>query len=269
MTRPTAHDPITRQVRQTVSDLIAGDPSPQHLRLALRTLAKWRCHVLTQQVLNRSGSRVQSGPFAGMIYDGPQSEGARIPRLLGYYEKTLVPYINLIISGGYEQVMDIGSAEGYYAVGMALRMPTARIMAYEIDPNARALLKRLVQSNGVSARVDLFDACTHDSFALCTQCKTAIICDIEGAEDTLLDPARAPGLRDADLLVETHPGSVRGVMSRLRERFAATHDVTVIGRHCDTESLPDWMEQLDDMDRMLALWEWRATPTPWLWMVRK
>jgi len=25
---------------------------------------------------------------------------------------------------------------------------------------------------------------------------------------------------------------------------------------------------LGDLDRLLLLWEWRSTPTPWLWMRR-
>jgi hypothetical protein len=33
--------------------------------------------------------------------------------------------------------------------------------------------------------------------------------------------------------------------------------------------LPEWMEGLSDMDRLLALWEWRTGPTPWLWMQRR
>jgi hypothetical protein len=26
------------------------------------------------------------------------------------------------------------------------------------------------------------------------------------------------------------------------------------------------MQELSDLDRLLALWEWRSGPTPWLWM---
>ena len=43
----------------------------------------------------------------------------------------------------------------------------------------------------------------------------------------------------------------------------------VIGRALDASGLPDWMESLSDLDRLIALWEWRSGPTPWLWMTRK
>lgn len=261
-------DALTQHVAKGVMALVGTDPSPQRLHQALRLLAKWRSQVLVAHILKRQGHIVQTGPFAGMRYAVRQSEGALIPRLLGYYEKSLTPVIEQIIAGDYRQVLDIGSAEGYYAVGLALRMPRARICAYEINPDARKLLAKLAQDNDVWERIDLQQECTHASFDICQDSKSVVICDIEGAEDHLLDPERAPALRQADILVETHPGMVRGVTRRLRQRFAASHKITLIGRSCDSASLPDWMEELDDMDRQIALWEWRSSPTPWLWMTR-
>lgn len=269
MSSPQPPDPVTARVTRDVAGLLSGEPSPRALRQALRLLAKWRSAALAGQILQRDGAIIQRGPFAGMSYLSRQSEGALIPRLLGSYEATLHPIIDAIIARGYRQVLDVGAAEGYYAVGLALRMPRARVLAYDIDPNARALLARLAEANGVSDRIVQHEACTHASFALCSQAPTVVICDIEGAEDQLLDPDRAPGLRDADILVETHPGLVRGVTDRIAARFADSHRVTRIDRRVDSDALPGWMEQLDDMDRLIAIWEWRSAPTPWLWMTRR
>jgi isocitrate dehydrogenase len=47
-----------------------------------------------------------------------------------------------------------------------------------------------------------------------------ILCDIEGAEDSLLDPVAAPALAHADILVEAHDGMRPGLSARLAERFA-------------------------------------------------
>ena len=269
MSGESAPDRVTVGVTEQLRALTARDPSPRHLHEALRLLAKWRSHVLAQSVLERHDGIVQRGPFAGMRYLAQPSEGALIARLLGIYEASLTPVIERIIAGGYGQVLDIGSAEGYYAVGLALRMPAARILAYEIDPRARALLASLAQQNGVGDRIERHEECTHASFDICHDAKSVVICDIEGAEDQLLDPEAAPGLREADILVETHPGLARGVTQRLQARFAHSHRITQLGRAVDSASLPDWMAGLDDMDRLVALWEWRSAPTPWLWMTRK
>ena len=60
-----------------------------------------------------------------------------------------------------------------------------------------------------------------------------------------------------------------GVTERLAARFAPTHRLRQIGRKLDDSGLPGWMENLSDLDRLLALWEWRAAPTPWLWMEKR
>jgi len=96
--------------------------------------------------------------------------------------------------------------------------------------------------------------------------RTALVCDVEGAERDLLDPVRAPGLVHADILVEVHEGMAPGLLELLEERFAPTHRIRRIGRVLDPSALPAWMERASDLDRLLALWEWRAFPTPWLWM---
>ena len=93
-----------------------------------------------------------------------------------------------------------------------------------------------------------------------------MICDIEGAERELLDPDKAPGLLQADILVESHECDDAGLTETLRKRFAPTHDVETFDRAVDSSVLPPWMESLSDLDRLIALWEWRAGSTPWLWM---
>ncbi|MDZ7906378.1 MAG: hypothetical protein U5N55_11815 [Cypionkella sp.] len=57
--------------------------------------------------------------------------------------------------------------------------------------------------------------------------------------------------------------------ARLAQRFAASHDVQIIHRAEAAHALPDWMNTLSDLDRLIALWEWRIGPTPWLWMKAK
>lgn len=250
----------TRQLR----DMAAADPSLRQLTSALRHLAKWRSAVLENTLVAQSGQVVLSGPFKGMIYDVRASEGSRTARLLGVYEASLAPVIEAIIARAYPLVIDVGSAEGYYAVGLARRMPGARVLARDQNPKAQALCATLAATNGV--QVEIGGRMDHADFALCADQPTVIICDIEGAEGALLDPVAAPGLIHADILVEVHEGMQPGLLALLQARFAATHRITRLDRRLDDSALPDWAERLSDLDRLLLLWEWRATPTPWLWM---
>ena len=83
---------------------------------------------------------VRSGPFTGMKYPKAEAAGsAFIPKLLGSYERELHPMIERLIAKGYDDVIDVGCAEGYYATGMALRLPGARVHAYDTSETARDL----------------------------------------------------------------------------------------------------------------------------------
>lgn len=258
--------PMTLATHAAVRAMLDGPPSVGKLQQALRYLSKWRAEVVSNTLQQREGNTVLSGPFKGMNYGVRAAEGSRIARLIGAYEASLHPVIEAIIARAPEVVVDIGSAEGYYAVGMALRLPKARILARDADPKAQGLCRKLAEENGVSDRVEVGGIFNHGDFALCATAKTVVICDIEGAEADLLDPLAAPGVAHADILVECHPGVASDIVDRLTTRFAATHRVIRIDRALDDSGFPDWMEEFSDLDRLIALWEWRAGPTPWLMM---
>ncbi len=153
-----------------------------------------------------------------------------LPKVLGTYESELHPAIEEICRSRCDRIIDIGAAEGYYAVGMALRNPEAAMIGFEMSAPARHLLRRLARRNGVSDRIALRGACSIAALdtALAGARQPAVICDCEGAEDVLLRPDRVKSLRHALLLVETHEGMVDGVTRRLRERFFLTHQIEVI-----------------------------------------
>lgn len=260
---------MTVSVTETLKHMLEGPADTARLEQAFRHLAKWRSSLISNTVVRRSGTKVLSGPFKGMEYTVQASEGSRSARLIGAYEASLAPVIEEIVTKGYKLVVDVGSAEGYYAVGLARRMPKARVLARDANPKAQALCAALAAANGVQDRVEIGGLMGHADFDICTGTKALVVCDIEGAEGELLDPVRAPGLRSADILVEAHDVMRRGLSHLIAERFKATHHIRLIGRRIDDSGLPDWMESFSDLDRLIALWEWRSGPTPWLWMVKK
>lgn len=257
---------LTRAVDAVLARIATEPPGPGRLAAQLRQLAKWRSIVLANTLAAREGTCIASGPFAGMDYAVVASEGARAPRLLGVYEAALHPVIESVIARAPAQVLDIGCAEGYYAVGLARRLPAALVHARDADAKARTLCASLAQANGVGDRLRIGGEVAHADFALCKAAPTFILCDIEGAEADLLDPRLAPALTRADILVEVHEGMRPGLVAALTERFTVSHRVTRIDRALRPDLLPDWADGLSDLDRLLMLWEWRAAPTPWLWM---
>ncbi len=106
--------------------------------------------------------RVLSGPFAGLRYP-PSFVPLQLfsgPYQVGSFELELHPAVESIAAAGPATVVNVGSAEGYYAVGMALRAPAARVIGFELDADLRAAAARLAAANGVADRLDLRGLCT-------------------------------------------------------------------------------------------------------------
>jgi predicted O-methyltransferase YrrM len=236
----------------------------QQLADSLRILAKWRHQLLANTIVARQGTVVQGGPFKGQVLGREGTEGGHAPRLLGCYEQELHVHLERLMAQGFARVVNIGCADGYYAVGLARRMPGAAVHAHDIDPKAQAACRAMAEANGVADRVAVGGEVDHAVLAQLAQPGTWLLVDIEGAEDALLDPRAAPGLAACTVLVECHEGPRPGITQRLAARFAPTHQVTRVDQRVHAAALPDWMDGLSHLDQLLATWEWRDKPTPWL-----
>jgi hypothetical protein len=186
---------------------------------------------LTELARTRTSCTVRSGPFEGMRYVRFAQGSAYIPKLLGIYERELAPYVERAVARQPRLVIDLGAAEGYYAVGMARRLPLARILAFEADAGAREAVCEMAAMNAVDSRVMVLGRCEPADLASALEISgddTLVICDVEGYEERLLDPAVVPLLRRLPVLVELHDFIVPGVTDLLAQRFSATHDITHI-----------------------------------------
>src|SRR5215813_4226420 len=81
--------------------------------------------LITPKIFQKLGNRVLTGPFKGMIVtDQPNwDDGNSTLKLLGCYEHELWDAIELAITRKPSAVINIGCAEGYYAIGLARRLP--------------------------------------------------------------------------------------------------------------------------------------------------
>lgn len=238
------------------------------LNNALRLLGKWRSVLLQNTLLNHHGTLVLDGPLEGLEFLRQSAEGCHIAKLLGCYEQPLQPYIAQAIGHRYPLVLNIGCAEGYYAVGMARRMPGTRFLAHDTNPGAQAVCHELAAKNGVAESIEVGGQFEPADFARFAGQQVLVLCDIEGAEAELLDPRVSPALRGMDLIVESHEVLRPGITRELTERFQATHEITRIDDDGQRSlpKAPDWYKNMAHLDQLLAVWEWRSGPTPWLVM---
>jgi hypothetical protein len=247
--RPTLPAPIARRIdaRRTRSFLdLIGPP--------------------TRTFVEEHGLQVRHGPLQGMFYlPGLEAtSGDLVAKLLGAYEAELHPVLERWIAAAPERVIDVGSAEGYYAVGLAHAMPGATVYAYDIDEAARALCARLAALNEATDRVVIEGECLPQTLNDHPESGVALLSDCEGYERVLLDPTIAPRLARWMILVELHEFLDPGITETLRERFAATHDIEIIdGVERDGSAYPE-LAQVDPAARRALLSENRPGAMRWM-----
>lgn len=264
--KPTPREWAAQAIRQRVASW-EGLPSGEQINSVLRVAAIWRSHALAQTYIARTGGTiVAGGPFAGMIYASEATEGVLIARLLGVYESELHPHFKAFAAQGLDCVIDVGCAEGYYAVGMARLMPDITVYAHDILERARAACTAMAAENGVSERVIVGGEFKPEDFQRFAGRRALVLVDAEGAEMDILDPVRGPALAQMNIIVETHDLFRPGTLATLMERFAPTHNIERVDQDFKSYDRPDWVDDLTHLDQLLTVWEWRLRPTPWLVM---
>jgi hypothetical protein len=219
-----------------------------------------RMRPLNEEFVARYGLEVRHGPFTGMQYLPGQEpiSGQLIAKLVGSYEAQLYPWIaNEWIGGEFDLMIDVGCAEGYYAVGLAYAMPAATVRAYDTYAPARARCEQLAAINGVAERVLVGGECTPRTLQGHPAERVALLCDCEGYESTLLDPRIAPVLRGWSIIVEQHDNIDPSISATIRERFADSHEISILspdeGEQDDGADIPElaWMSP-DQREFVLA-----------------
>ena len=178
--------------------------------------------------MKKQSTVVIQGPLAGMDFLPQSAEGCHIAKLLGCYEQTLQPFVDQAITNAYPTILNIGCAEGYYAVGMARRMPNTKVLAFDLNPNAQEVCTALAQRNSVANRVKVGALFKPEDFANYANQKVLVLCDIEGAEKDLLDPEISPALKGMDLIVESHECLISRITQTLINRFKESHEITLV-----------------------------------------
>lgn len=233
---------------------------------AYKVIYRLRRYELSARLAADYGNRIQHGPFAGLILPDEDSwpGGDRAAKLLGLYEAELHPALRLACERSPETVINVGCAEGYYAVGLARILPHARIFAFDISAKARGLCAAAAANNGVGDRVTVQGAATCEAISRVLELGSSrlVVMDCEGCEGALLEPQLLPQLSQCDIIVETHDCYVPHVTETLVQRFHQTHAIEVIqaGPRDPAAVLPHW----PDRDRWLVVAEGRPAGMVWL-----
>ena len=213
-----------------------------------------------------AGLTVHGGPFRGLRYPSGRTFGSTLfPKLVGSYECEIGPWLERLRGRPYRTIHDIGCAEGYYAAGLATLFPSARVVAYDTDPEAREACRAMADLNGVGGRVTVAGGLSAEDLRRLDPGEPALVlCDCEGCELALFTPEVARHLARWDLIVELHDFIDPAISGTLVSRFSATHRVSVAATVARDPGRYPALRALPALARRIALDELRPGPMEWL-----
>lgn len=241
-----------------------------HARNALRlqaSLTQWKARFIADHQFV-----VQSGPFAGLKWHPSRPEEAYLPLLVGSYEQEIHGFLETALSRAPALIVDVGCEAGFVAVGLALRALKAKVIGFDIDPQARDKCRALVERNQVGDRVVVEEACTPAALdQLCETPRVLVFCDCEGFEYELLDPSLAPRLKTADIIVELHDFMRLDVdiTPTLVSRFSATHEIAIHGVSGRDPARYPCLDTMPEAVRRRAIREDRVSYQQWAYLKAK
>jgi hypothetical protein len=222
-----------------------------------------------------SDRTVLHGPFKGLRYPELDAVGSGLyPKLIGSYERELSAVFEMACRQPYTEIIDIGCAEGYYAVGCSMRIPTAKVFAYDTNEKARTLCSEMAKLNGVDQRVVIRSLCSAEELRnFHFTGKGLVICDCEGYEYELFDETNFANLANCDLVIEAHDFINPEISTRLRSLFSDTHEITIIKSTTDDEktTIYDYEEtnNMETLMKKLLFKEGRPDIMEWLFLASK
>jgi hypothetical protein len=242
--------PLRRGARRILPS-VAADRSRQY---ESRFRTELGITVAATTFFDRYGDTVRSGPFAGMILgSGFVKQDCPVLKLLGLYEVQLHQPLEEALSRPLDRIVNLGCADGYYAVGLAMRAPRAVVVAYDLARSARTQTMFLAEQNDVSDRVVTQKRCRHFSVQ-----PDVLLCDIEGGEFHFFKEVIIHELRNTFVVIEVH-----GDPEELMSRFSSSHELEVLTRAL-AEVDDDVFLEFDEPKRALLLDELRGSEQFWL-----
>jgi hypothetical protein len=187
---------------------------PELLGLALNILKERMSSMLDVHY----NSTVRYGPFKGLKLGKPTwSLMDRGSMLLGLYEQEVQ---NAIVNyaKGYSTFVNIGSADGFYALGVLTNNLFSNAICFEVSDVEKEVFWENSKLNSLSDKVTMFGAAEVGFWekipsAIASSC--LVLCDIEGGEFTVFDELALNHFRKSTVIIELHEFMVSDGVNQL------------------------------------------------------
>jgi precorrin-6B methylase 2 len=214
---------------------------------------------------------VQRGPFQGMKFRSLNTKKSTLfPKLIGCYEECLHEPIYDLIDNHYSKIIDIGCAEGYYAIGLARMFKDARVSGYDLDSDAIRQAQQNARINGLSDRVEL-TAERYTQEMLLAEDFTGpalIMCDAQGDEMNLFTAETVSRLKNVDLIIEMHNFVDPRIKTTLLQLFSPTHCSKMVEQMSTSPVVSSFFQSSPETNKLFKLMD-EGRPEKMEWLILK
>jgi len=164
---------------------------------------------ISLEVFDLLGGVVKYGPFKGLKLDkdtwwGKLDLGSQC---LGLYEKELLNEIDALSEDKYQTFIDIGAADGYYAVGMLTSKKVKKTICFEQAQKGRDAILSKWGKNGSVGELLIYGEASVSTLSLLKNSEiqnSITLIDIEGGEFDLLNMETLNLLSTSIVYIEIH-----------------------------------------------------------------
>ena len=199
---------LVTKIRDKIRSFLVGNKFGLFILKLLNSIFKYfdRISFFYYESKFTNNPVVQSGIFKNLRYPKIYSYMSVIfPKLMGIYEKQLHKPISEFKKNNYDTIINIGAAEGYYAVGMALCFPQSKVAAIDINIDALNFLKKMSILNNTQDRVKIINSDAKIFLEKIDPNQSyLVICDCERCEFDIFSEKSIENLKKSDLIIEMH-----------------------------------------------------------------
>lgn len=184
----------------------AKDATPEIWR---KETVQQRAQRISSEIFELFGGEVKYGPFKGLqlkrdAWWGKQDLGSQC---LGLYEKEILDFIDAISPGQFSTFIDVGAADGYYAIGMLTATKTPKTICFEKSEKGRHVIRSNWERNGSVGDLRILGEANSSCFSELSESDldgALVLIDIEGFEFELLTDSSLQALKTCTIIIEIH-----------------------------------------------------------------
>jgi hypothetical protein len=219
---------------------------------------------VSREMFEYCNGTIQYGPFKGLkltsnTWWGGNDLGSMC---FGLYEKELLEFLTSDSLIERDTFVDIGAADGYYAIGMLKSNRVKKALCYELSPEGRNTINLNWKINNQPGEIEVKGDVFIDfksSINTIDLKKSIVLIDIEGAEFSFLDIEVLGTLKDAIIAIEIHnwiPNFI-DVYSKFLKDVNEFFDIEILDRKERSTLMFEELRSLTDDNRLLLTSEAR------------